>query len=66
MIFNVQIKWVCNEDYCLFGCVVYAVSRCTGGTYCSIFWAARIQTLGGHLTAATVGSVHHQAQQFQN
>jgi hypothetical protein len=36
-----------NELYLLFGYAVYAVSRCTGGTYRSIFCVAKIRPLGG-------------------
>jgi len=36
-----------NEFYWLLGCAVCAVSRCIGGTYCSIFWVAKVRPLGG-------------------
>jgi len=45
--FQCANKMSVNEFHWLLGCAVCAVSRCIGGTYCSIFWVAKVRPLGG-------------------
>jgi len=58
-----QIKIV-SKDYHLLGCDAMNLADILDEHIASIFRVTSGHTLGGVMTPATVGKVHHQTQQF--
>jgi hypothetical protein len=53
-----------GEYYHLLGCDALLLANTLDECTASIFRVSRSHNVGGILTPATVGKVHHQAQQF--